>query len=198
MRTSLLRCLFVLLLALFISCQKKEEEHVLDHSLSKNCSQLMFEIVDLSNFHSPSIPTIVYVIKDANTRTSVIEILLRNQQKLHEVMNTACVPAAEVIVYDKNKRMALVFYLENSVKREIIDILNKAQVSPIGKSTYGDRGVALPRSIAVPRKYSLVAFGYEITETEFAKIIQHKSKLPVDAEGSLIPERESGRSSIVH
>ena len=191
MRTSLFRCLFILFLVLFISCQKKEEEHALDHSLSKNCSQLMFEIVDLSNFHSPSIPTIVYVIKDENTRRNVIEILLNNQQKLHEVIITSCVPAAEVIAYDKNKRMALIFWLENSVKREIVDILNKAQVSPIGKSTYEHHGVALPKYIAVPSKYFMVAHGYEMTEAEFAKIIQYKSKLSPEAEGALIPERES-------
>jgi len=186
MRTTLLRYLVVLALVLISSCRKKEEELILDHSLSQNCSQLIFEIADLNTgFHIRNNPTFVYVIKDENTRTNVIEILLKNQQKLHEVRITSCIPAAEILAYDEKKKKVLIFSLDYSLTSEIIEILNKAHVNPVGKSTNGGYGVDLSyhRRVAVPSKYFMVAHGVEMTEAEFAKIIQHKCKLPVAAAG---------------
>jgi len=181
MRTMPLRCLAVLLMALFISCQKeKEEELVLDPSLRNNRSPLIFEIADLNTgFHVRSNPTFVYRIKDENVRTNVMEILLNNQEKLHSVIIRSCIPAAEILAYDEKKKRVLIFWLDRSVTTEIIETLNKAHVNPAGKSTNGGYGVDLSshRRAAVPSKRFMVAHGVEMTEAEFAKIIQHKSKL---------------------
>lgn len=180
MRTMLLGCLVVLALVFFISCQEKEEELILDHSLSQNCSQLIFEIADLNTgFHVRSNPTFVYRIKDENVRTNVMEILLNNQEKLHRVIIRSCIPAAEILAYDEKKKRVLIFCLDGSLTTEIIEILNNMRVNPVGKSTNGGYGVDLSyhRRAAVPSKRFMVAHGVEMTEAEFAKIIQHKSKL---------------------
>lgn len=173
----ILNCCLVVIITFFLACSK--EKFDLAQVLEKDCSHIIVEILHPDKdgkYANPDVnnPTTVFFLNDRYTRADVSKLVLDNQRKLHTSVVSSTFVSSWVYMYDQKKSMILLFFLDDSITAELIDVLKKASVLPVGESHLGDRGIVFPSTVAVPREYP-VALGYKVIESEFIKMMRHKS-----------------------